>query len=193
MPKLFTKRMEDAAQELARGIHSDERIAEKVGVARKSLYLWKQKLEFAQRVEEIKAKLAHAALKEGLALESVRVNVLKDLHSKMLTIAEERGQEYLDEEKAGKKKIAGAKTGLVTKTLKGIGSGPSAFVVEEYTADVGLVKTIQGVQEQIAKELGQSIEKHAVAIKYEDMSDAELASLAKRLGIGEEKKEGEQG
>ena len=54
--------------------------------------------------------------------------------------------------------VPGGKTGLVTKTLKGIGSGDDFQVVEIYEVDTGTVKEIRALQEQVAEELGQRVD-----------------------------------
>jgi len=71
----------------------------------------------AARVEELTRIWADRALKYGLARREKRVAVLSDMHNRLLTIIEERGQD------AALQAVAGGRTGLVCKTLKGIGKG----------------------------------------------------------------------
>jgi hypothetical protein len=67
--------------------------------------------------------------RQGIARKERRVAVLNNLHEKLIQVISERSDtpDLAD--------VPGGKTGLVMKTLKGIGSGDNFKVVEEYEVD----------------------------------------------------------
>lgn len=126
-----TKKWEKAAQLIAQDHLSDEKIAVEVGISRRTLARWKVDRKFVARVEQITTAYADSVLRHGLARKTRRLAVLNDLHEKMLQVITERAS---DPELA---EVPGGKTGLVTKTLKGIGKGHDFQVVEVYQVDTG--------------------------------------------------------
>lgn len=175
VPK-FTERLEKAARLLAEDDISDEQIAAECGVTRTALAKWKKRPEFAARVKEIADTYAERALRHGLARRERRITVLNDLHDGMLRVIAERAasSEYAS--------LPGGKTGLVTKTQKGIGKGEDFQVVDVYEVDTGTLKEIRGIQEQAAKELGQWVDKQERSHKDpRDMSNDELRAFIERL------------
>jgi hypothetical protein len=137
--------------------HPDWKIAESLGISESALTKWKRDKAFAARVAELTAQFSERALKHALARRERRLQVLSDIHERILTVIDERAA---DESMAA---AAGYKTGLLVRTYKSIGSGDNAYKVEEYTADVQLLREIRAIQEQIARELGQWTEKREVS------------------------------
>ena len=80
---------------------------------------------------------------------SYRVARLSELEQRLWGVIDARQQAYADTD------VIGGETGIVVLQHKAIGSGPDAQVVDEYVADTALVKAIQGVYDDVAKELGQ--------------------------------------
>jgi hypothetical protein len=174
-----TKKREKAAQLVAEDCLSDEKIAAEVGIGRSTLARWKIDRRFLTSVETIAAAYAKRALKHGLARKECRLAVLNDLHQRMLQVIEERA---LSPDLAN---VPGGKTGLVTKTLKGIGKGDDFQVVEVYEVDTGTIAKICDVQKQVAEELGQWVRRSEVTDMhrlFERMSREELHAYA-REGI----------
>ena len=169
--RLRNAKYEQAAQWVSEDRLTDEQIAEKAGVTRKCLHQWKRRKAFAARVEELTAIWTERALKYGLARRERRVAVLCAMHDKLLTIIDERGQD------AAMQAVPGGKTGLVCKTLKGIGKGEDFQVVEVFEPDTAILKELRGLQEQISKELGQHVERSAVDIT---VGLAEVVSEARK-------------
>ena len=66
----------------------------------------------------------------------------------MNRVIEERAQAYKDYP-------AGASTGLLVRQMKIIGSGKAAREIEEFAADVGLLREIRELEKQIAIEMGE--------------------------------------
>jgi hypothetical protein len=171
-----TKKREKAAQLIAEDQLSDEAIAAEVGIGRRTLARWKSDPLFQQRVQEIADAYAQKALRHRIARKECRIAILGDLHDKMLRVIEERGAS------ADLAEVPGGKTGLVTKTLKGLGNGDNFQVVEEYEVDTGTVREIRAVQQQVAEELGQRVERtETVDLNklFERMTPAELDAYAR--------------
>jgi Helix-turn-helix of insertion element transposase len=171
-----TKKREKAAQLIAEDHLSDEKIAAEVGIGRSTLARWKADLRFLARVETIASAYAKRALKHGLARKEYRLAVLNDLHQRMLQVIKERA---LSPDLAS---VPGGKTGLVTKTLKGIGKGDDFLVVEVYEVDTGTIAKICDVQKQVAEELGQLVRRSEVTEMnrlFERMSREELHDYAR--------------
>jgi hypothetical protein len=137
--------------------HPDWKIAELIGISESALTKWKRDKAFAARVAEIAQSLSDRSLKYAMARRERRIQVLSDMHERILTVIDERAA---DESMAA---AAGYKTGLLVRTYKSIGSGDNAYKVEEYTADVQLLREIRAIHEQIARELGQWTEKREVS------------------------------
>jgi Helix-turn-helix of insertion element transposase len=171
-----TKKREKAAHLLAEDHLSDEKIAAKVQIGRRTLARWKAAPSFMARVRAISTAYAERALNHGLARKERRIAVLNELHDKMLLVIEERA------ESPDLADVPGGKTGLVTKMLKGIGSGDDFQVVEIYEVDTGIVKEIRALQEQVAEELGQRVDRtETVDLNklFERMTPQELDAYAR--------------
>jgi hypothetical protein len=70
-----------------------------------------------------------------------RLAVQNEAHNKLLTVISERAK---DPELQA---VAGGKTGLVYKTVKGIGKGEDFRVVEQYQTDTDTIKAILAIHE----------------------------------------------
>jgi AcrR family transcriptional regulator len=155
---------------------TEQQIAEKCGIGVRTLQRWKPDKTFAERVNEITRAYADRVLRQGLARKERRIAVLSALHQKMLQVIAERAE---SPDLAG---VPGGKTGIVTKTLKGVGSRENFQIVEEYEVDTGTIGEIRAVQEQIAEELGQRVKRsETVDLNqlFERMSRDELDRYAK--------------
>lgn len=89
----------------------------------------------------------------GIATLEYRLNRLDELERTYFDLIEARKKAYSGSE------VIGGDTGLVVVQKKSIGSGPSAYEVEEYVADVAVTKEIRAIYEDAAKEMGQRVEK----------------------------------
>jgi transposase-like protein len=173
MSKL-TGRQEKAAVLAAEDRYSVERIAEKIGVTRRTLALWRQQPLFAARVWELTEELATLARRRGIARRERRLAVLQETHNKLLQVIEERAADPTMSE------IPGGLTGLVVRKPV-ISTGKVAG--HEYAVDNCTIAELRKVQEQAAKELGQLVERHEhrVISSLRDLSDEELEALAAEL------------
>jgi len=169
-----TKTREMAAQLVADDRLTDREIAEQCGIDKATLERWKLQPTFRDRVQAIIEAYAKRALKHGIARRERRVGVLNDLHNKMLQVIDERAK---SKDMAA---VPGGKTGIVTKTLKGIGKGEDFQAIEEYRVDTGTIAEIRDVQKQAAEELGQWIrrtESLDLNQLFERMSDLEIEAV----------------
>ena len=150
----WTDEREKAAAMVAVDELGDRQIAESIGIDPKTLTRWKQSPEFSERVKSLVAAAREEAKRYVIADKDARVGAADALRTKLLGVFEERGQ-------APEMQIAaGGKSGLLVRTLKSIGAGPLAQVVEEFAVDTGSIRSLLDVQEYASRELGQLPSKH---------------------------------
>lgn len=101
------------------------------------------------RIAEWRKEMKQAAITDS----TYRVARLGELEERLWTVIDARQDAYTDTD------VIGGESGLVVLQRKQIGSGPTAEQVEEFVADVATVKALQGVYDDVAKELGQRMEK----------------------------------
>lgn len=149
----WTPQRDQAAQLVAEDSLTDEAIASEVGVSRRQLARWKCDGEFAARVEEIRKTLGDLALRHVISKRHRRVRALDERWEKLQRVIAERG--------AAKEmaKVPGGRTGLLVRTVKGLGTGDNFRTVEEYEVDTGLLRELREHEKQAAQELGQWSEK----------------------------------
>lgn len=152
-------RRERAAQLIAEGKHTDQAIANTLGVRKETMSRWRQETEFTARVEALQAAMAAAVVSEGIALRTARVAALNDRWQRMQRVIAERADDPAMDD------VPGGETGLLVHSYKMIGGGRDATTVDEYAVDVGLLKEMRAHEEQAAKELGQWAEKQEVTGK----------------------------
>jgi hypothetical protein len=163
-----------AAQLVADDRLTDREIAEQCGIDKATLERWKLQTAFKARVQAIVEAYTKRALKHGIARRERRIGVLNDLHNKVLQVIDERAK---SEDMAT---VPGGKTGIVTKTLKGIGKGEDFQTVAEYRVDTASIAEIRDIQKQAAEELGQWIKRtESLDLNqlFERMSDAEIDAV----------------
>jgi hypothetical protein len=120
--------------------------ADVANITRRHLVRWKKHPQFDALVRGILGDVQHSARDEIVTTKAGRLRILIDLHNKLLAIIEARAERHADE----REWAAGESTGLIV-TKESVGNTYS----REAAVDVALVKQIQSIQEQIAKELGQ--------------------------------------
>ncbi len=148
-----TEERELAAQLIAAGELSDPEIAERVGVARSTLWGWRKEAEFAARVDEVRGEIREALARRAISSVERRVASLNARWLKLHQIVEERANDPT------MMKAPGGSTGLLTHTLKTVGAGPAAMVVDEFAVDGTLLKELREVEKQASIELKQWTEK----------------------------------
>jgi hypothetical protein len=138
-----------AAELVASGRWSQEQIAAKVLIGRRTLARWLDTPQFAEKVEQLVAAQDREAMKSAIAKKSQRVAVLNELVQDLLRLKDERAA---DPQMAA---VAGGTTGLLVRSLKMIGAGERAQVVAEFELDGTLLREVREYQQQAAKELGE--------------------------------------
>lgn len=152
MNTLKNSQQEKAAILVAAGQLTEQQIADSLGISRTSLVRWKRNPRFAARVDALNKLMCAEALKHGIAQRESRIATQQELHGKLLTVIEERSK---DPELQA---VPGGKTGLICKTLKGVGKGKDFRLVEVYEVDTASAKTLLAIHELVAKEMGQHVE-----------------------------------
>jgi len=171
MTTILPDKKEQAAQYVAEGRLLNKEISEKMGVTPKTLFNWQKEKAFKTRVAEIRVEYANSATRLGIARRDYRITCLASVHSKLLGVIEQRADAMSDGS------VPGGDTGLMVKTYKVSGE----TVMTEYAVDTGLIRELRGIQEQVAKELGQIVEKREVKFSPKDMTDEQLEQLAADL------------
>jgi transposase-like protein len=152
----WTAKTKEAAQLVARGELTYQEIADKVGVSRQTIFLWRSDPRFAGRVEKLRAREQSEVYGRGIALRENRVRALTDRWNRLRRIIEARA----DDPKMAE--AAGGNTGLLAHTVKSVGSGDNAMIVDHYEVDAALLKELREHEKQAAQELGQWTEKREV-------------------------------
>lgn len=175
-----------AAQLVADDVLPEHEIARQCGVTRRALYKWRQNPEFAALVAHFREEINRQMLRYPIARKPERIRRLNDLHERCWQVIEERAQAYArlaaelgqSSDQAQIRRVyaqtfgsteetevpPGALTGLVVRTTRQIGSGHAMQIVSEYRVDDELIRRIQSLQEQAARELGQWEERREVTV-----------------------------
>jgi hypothetical protein len=177
-----------AALAVAKDDESDEAIAQRLGLGRRTLTRWKNLPAFQAKVHEHREAWAAEIKRRGIAEKQNRIDAMVNRHRLLEQVIEERAQDPLMQN------VAGGKTGLLVATpmlVKVYESRPvvdleyvedeeggrfdrdvlndrdyldsvKRSVVEyEYALDTGLLKELRELEKQAAIELGQWDQKAA--------------------------------
>jgi Helix-turn-helix of insertion element transposase len=167
-PWKWNKKRETAAVLIAEDELADQEIADKVGVSRSQLGLWKHVPEFKARVEQLVKQFGKVALRNPIA----RVNRRVRNYDRRLTALEQVFVERAADETM--QQVPGGRTGLLVRQVKGIGKGQDFREVQEYAVDTRTLREMRELEKQAAIELGQWTEKKDIKGTFECLSDAEL-------------------
>jgi hypothetical protein len=169
----LTRKQAQAAARVAEDQQTDAQIAAAVGVSAVTLWKWKQRPDFAARVEEHKARWAAEIEQEGIANRQNRVDALNERWRLMQQVIAARAA---DESMTG----TGHETGLLVRTYK-----PGKYrVVEEYRFDAALLAELRAHEKQAAEELGQWTKKTDVTSGGKPLDLASLVLWAREEGGG---------
>lgn len=170
----LSARQDSAARAIAEGTRSDRAIAIDLRIRPETIVRWRKLEPFTARVQALQAEMAAAVVSEGIAVRTKRVAALNDRWNRMQQVIAERAD---DPDVAH---VPGGTTGLLVHTVKQIGSGFSATMVDEYTVDVGLLKELRAHEEQAGKELGQWTEKQDVTTGGKPFDLASMVLAARK-------------
>jgi len=148
---LGSQTRERAATLVAQDELTDQEIAEAVGIGRRTLATWKRQPAFQERVQSLVAEFRELARQQALGTVEGRLKHYNDRHQRLANTIEQRAAAGGD--------APGAETGLLVRTFKSVGSGPSAYTVEEWTVDTGLLREMRELEKQVAIEVGDWAEK----------------------------------
>jgi hypothetical protein len=167
-----------AAELVAEGSLTYPAIAAEVGVARQTVWEWRQHPEFRARVAEHQAEIREEVRRLGVASRENRVRAYNARWERMRRIIEERAAD------PAMQGVPGGTTGLLVRTVKRIGTGDQARDVEEFTVDTGLLRELRDLEKQAAQDLGQWAEKSEVAASVDPSPILEhfKASLERAYG-----------
>lgn len=156
-----------AAELLAEGKLSDEKIAESLDIHRRTLDRWKTVVVFRDRVAELCHELADKLAAEGVRLKVNRLRNLQNRVDRMHRLIEARAEDLKDD-------IAGGETGLLVRDYKHGGT--------VYKFDAALLRELREHEKQAAIELGQFTEKRElegqvsgdlkIVVEYKEQRDA---------------------
>ena len=160
----FTKKQR-AAIFLAEDELTDEAIAERVGVSRRTLANWKNDPEFAALVGDHRGRIVAEALKLPIAKKHERIRGLNALNERYWRIIQQRAETYTAmadaPEEAARQMFGGgtvpwAATGMMVQQPKIAANGKT---VVEWAFDKALDSAIKETYREAATELGQREEK----------------------------------
>jgi hypothetical protein len=149
----WTEKSEKAALLLAQANLTQSEIAEAVGIERMSLWRWRQNPVFKARVDELVAEFRDEIRRIGIADKMKRVECL-NRHWRLMqrVIADRANSEEMQD-------VPGGHTGLLVKTVKGVGKGDDFQLVTTYEVDTPTLREIREHMKQAAQELGQWADK----------------------------------
>ena len=151
----WSKSAVDAAELLADGRHSQEEVAERVGVSRSTVRRWLKDPDFAAKVDEHVEEYAKEVRRKWIASQMRRVAAQHDRWMRMQRVIEARADD------PDMEKVPGGTTGLITRDWKTVGSGESAQIMPVYSVDTGLLRELREHEKLAAQELGQWEERQA--------------------------------
>jgi transposase-like protein len=157
-----------AAQLVAEGDLTDEMIAEKLGLDRRTLTRWRNDQEFIQRIADVRCQSANALLEQGIRLRENRLANLQRRVDKMHQLVEARAAKMAETQE-----IEGGETGLLVRDYKGKDANRAV-----YHFDAALMRELREHEKQAATELGEWTEKRDLTTKGQALDFASLAKLA---------------
>lgn len=152
--KTKAHRRDEAAQLLAEDRLTDREIAGQVGITERQLNRWKLLPEFDAGIQQIRAETAARLKAQGIRLKETRLTKLNTIVEKIELVITERADDMA--------KVPGGSSGLLVRTLKQLGGGENAEIVEEYSVDTRLLKEFREYLRHAAVEVGQWTEKHEI-------------------------------
>lgn len=90
--------------------------------------------------------------RHGIGDKRNRINAYDRRWDRLHRVIEARGAAYADE-------APGAEAGIMVRSYKQVGQGPTAQLMEEWSVDTGLLGELRALEQQAAKELGQWVDK----------------------------------
>lgn len=149
----WNDKKERAAWLLAEDELTDAQIAEEIQAAERSIAYWKNAPEFQARMQENLAAIRKGVLSKGIADQAQRIKAKEDRWRRLKRVIEARANDPEMQD------IPGGDTGVLVHQMKGIGKGENFQVVHEYAVDTGLLAEMDRLEMDVARELGQIVDK----------------------------------
>jgi hypothetical protein len=168
---------------------TDAEIAARVGITKRTLERWKLVPAFAEKVRQLAREMGDAAARYAIGRKVRRLQGYDERRGRLLSVIEGRAAD------PSMQAVAGGPTGLLVRTVKSIGGGDNAQVVEEFAVDTGLLRELRELEKQAAQDAGQWVDKVAPTSpdgthEYRPFTDAErrsvVAALFARLGLADD-------
>ena len=173
----WTYRREQAALLVAEDALTDEQIAARLRIGRRTLATWKQAQAFIERVEAHTEAFRQAILRQGIADRVERIRAYNSRWERMQATIEARAREAQARHSAGDSIAPGAEEGLLVVSVKMIGSGEAAHEIEEWAFDAPMLRELRELEKQAAIETGQWEEKSILTVTpkaYDTISPDDL-------------------
>lgn len=153
-PAELTGRQQRAVVLVVEDRLTNEEIAERIGVARRTIERWKNQLGFQAAVKDHKRALETDLSRFDIAVKSKRMAAINNRWQRASDLIDARAEEH--------KEAPGGKTGLLVHQIKVHGQGKGQIVVDEYAADTALMAEMRQMEKQAAQEAGQWAEKSEI-------------------------------
>ena len=154
---VWTDKHVEACALLAAGELEVQVIAAKLGVARETLWKWRQIPEFIARLNEHQQRLDAECYNYACGAKRERVRRLQLLINKIERVIEQRAKKYASDAEA-----IGGDTGMVIHRVRYHKTGSDYVRVTETEFDAALVRELRELHKQLAIEMGQWTEKRDV-------------------------------
>jgi hypothetical protein len=150
-PFKWDRLREKAALLVAEDKLTDAKIGAACDVTERTIERWKRHPDFKARVAEHVEAYRATIRARGIAILENRVDALQDRWERMKGVIAARAEEHAS--------IPGGESGLLVRTVRGVGSGEDFELVELYAVDTGLLRELREHEKQAAQELGQWTER----------------------------------
>lgn len=178
----WTETKEKAAELLAEGELAQKQIATECGVTPQTIWNWRQVPEFQTRVEQRLEEIRAEVRRHGVAIVERRVARVNDTWQRLQRVVSARAVDMVG--------VPGGETGLLVRKRKMLGSGPTAYEVEEYEVDTGLLSELREHEKQASQELGQWIQKGDLTSKGEPLGTTVILLPPKELHADDQAPDG---
>lgn len=144
-----------ALELLANGGMVYQAVADELGISRVQLWELRRTEPFAAALDELRAMLEEETKAYAVANRHALLEGLTERRERLLRIVTEREEHH----EANRTAQPGATSGYLVKTVKNIGSGPSAYPVDEWAVDKALVSALNDTEKFGAQLAGVLVEK----------------------------------
>jgi hypothetical protein len=124
-------------------------IGKECDCCRRTIINWKKVPEFRARVEEIRAAYKEAIEAASILNKVERVRILEDAIERLQQLIKERAEDPTIPDE-----VAGKSTGLLVRSIKGIGRADDYHEIDVYQFDSALLSEMRALLAEARKEAG---------------------------------------